>query len=376
MGRAEGRGAHGARGDRLNLDWYVDKAVQVLVFIAGISAIVFILGIFVFITKEGVGFITKSHYEVSETVFVLLEDAGMPEEELELLETLDGRAFAAAEELFEAVEKLIGKEAATPHREIFLTRSLSEPFSLKSFFTSPRWAPTSEMNPTYGAFALIAGTASVTGLAMLVSIPFSLGAAIYIGEFATGRKREFLKILVELLAAVPSVVWGFIGLSIMNPLIIELFDVPIGLNVLNAGLILGLMAAPIMTTIAEDALKAVPDRYREAAEALGATRWQVIFKVALPAAKNGLVAAVLLGVGRGFGETMAVLMATGHSINIPGSVFDSVRALTATIAAELGETAVGSDHYQALFTLGIFLFVVTFIINLTADLVVRGVRRG
>jgi phosphate transport system permease protein len=211
---------------------------------------------------------------------------------------------------------------------------------------------------------------------MLVAIPFSLGTAIFIAEFASGKTREFLKITVELLAAIPSVVWGFIGLAIMNPLIITTFDVPVGLNVLNAGIILGLMAAPIMTSIAEDALKAVPDRYREAAEAMGATRWQVIYKVVLPAAKNGLLGAVLLGVGRGFGETMAVLMATGHSINIPTSVFDSVRALTATIAAELGETAAGSPHYQALFTIGIFLFVVTFIINLTADLVVRGVRKG
>jgi phosphate transport system permease protein len=131
-----------------------------------------------------------------------------------------------------------------------------------------------------------------------------------------------------------------------------------------------------MTTIAEDALKAVPDRYREAAEAMGATRWQVTFKVVLPAAKNGLTAAVLLGVGRGFGETMAVLMASGHAINVPTSPFDSVRALTATIATELGETANGSDHYQALFTLGILLFIVTFLINLTADVVLRGIKKG
>jgi phosphate transport system permease protein len=162
----------------------------------------------------------------------------------------------------------------------------------------------------------------------------------------------------------------------MNPLIIETFDVPVGLNVLNAGIILGLMAAPIMASIAEDALKAVPDTYREAAEAMGATRWQVITRVVLPAARNGLLGAVLLGVGRGFGETMAVLMATGHSVNIPHSVFDSVRALTATIAAELGETAVGSEHYGALFTIGIFLFLITFVINLTADLIVKGIKKG
>ena len=295
--------------DRLNRDWYVDKAVQLLVFIGGISAIVFIIGIFVFITKEGFGF-------------------------------------------------------------------LAHAFDWREFFFSPNWRPTSSTRETYGILALIAGTASVTGLAMLIAIPFSLGAAIFIAEFASGKTREFLKVTVELLAAIPSVVWGFIGLAIMNPLIIQTFHVPVGLNVLNAGVILGLMAAPIMTSIAEDALKAVPDRYREAAEAMGATRWQVIFKVVLPAAKNGLLGAVLLGVGRGFGETMAVLMATGHSINIPTSVFDSVRALTATIAAELGETAAGSTHYQALFTIGIFLFVVTFVINLVADLVVRGVRKG
>ena len=295
--------------DRRNADWYIDKLVQTLVFIGGISAIIFVIAIFAFVTKEGFGFILDR-------------------------------------------------------------------FDFQEFFTSPYWYPSDEDAPEYGILALIAGTASVTGLAMLVAIPFSLGTAVFIAEFASGKTREGLKVLVELLAAIPSVVWGFIGLSIMNPIIIDVFDVPVGLNVLNAGIILGLMAAPIMTSIAEDALKAVPDRYREAAEAMGATRWQVIYKTVLPAAKNGLLGAVLLGVGRGFGETMAVLMATGHSVNIPGSVFDSVRALTATIAAELGETAVGSDHYQVLFTIGIFLFLITFVINLTADLIVRGIRKG
>ena len=294
--------------DQLSRDWWIDRVMAVVMWVGGISAIVAIVGIFVFITKEGAGF------------------------------------FGVG-------------------------------FDIKEFLASPLWRPTSEENPTYGTLALIAGTASVTGFAVLTAIPFSFGAAIYISEFAPPKTKEWLKILVELLAAIPSVVWGFIGLTIMNPLIIEIFEVPVGLNVLNAGIILGLMSAPIMCTIAEDALKAVPDKYREGAEALGATRWQVIFRVILPAGKNGLMAAALLGVGRGFGETMAVLMASGHSINMPDSPFDSVRALTATIAAELGETANGSEHYQALFTLGILLFVVTFFINLTADVVVRGIRR-
>ncbi|MBF0161197.1 MAG: phosphate ABC transporter permease subunit PstC [Magnetococcales bacterium] len=295
-------------GDVLDANWYIDKIFQGLMFVCGISAILFVLGIFAFVFAEGAGFILK---------------------------TIDWQQF-----LF-----------------------------------SPRWAPTSGYNPTYGILALVAGTASITLLAMAVSVPLSLGAAIYIAEFAKGRTRELLKVLIELLAAIPSVVWGFIGLAIMNPWIIKTFDVPIGLNILNCGIILGLMAAPIITSIAEDALKAVPDTYREAAAALGANRWQTTIRVVLPAAKNGLLAAVLLGVGRGFGETMAVLMASGHSINIPESIFDSVRALTATIAAELGETAVGSDHYQALFTIGIFLFTITFIINMTADWIVRGSKK-
>jgi phosphate transport system permease protein len=187
--------------------------------------------------------------------------------------------------------------------------------------------------------------------------------------------KETLKIIIELLAAIPSVVWGFIGLSVMNPLIQDIFHVPVGLNVLNGAILLALMSVPIMVSIGEDSLKAVPDSYREAALALGATRWQLIYRVLIPAAKNGLLAAVLLGVGRAVGETMAVLMATGHAVNIPKSVFDPVRTLTATIAAELGEASAGSDHYQVLFIIGILLFSITFVVNLSADLIVKGIRR-
>jgi phosphate transport system permease protein len=154
----------------------------------------------------------------------------------------------------------------------------------------------------------------------------------------------------------------------------HLFGVPIGLTVLNGGVVVALMSLPIIVSIGEDALKAVPDSYREAALALGVTRWQMVYRVLVPAAKNGLLAAVLLGVGRAVGETMAVLMATGHAVKVPTSVMDSVRTLTATIAAELGEAPVHSDHYQVLFIIGILLFSITFVVNLTADLIVRGVR--
>jgi phosphate transport system permease protein len=243
------------------------------------------------------------------------------------------------------------------------------------FFGSPAWYPESGGTPRYGALALIIGTVSVTVLAMAIAVPLGIGAAIYISEFSKGRVKEVLKVVVELLAAIPSVVWGFIGLVVLNPLIIKTFHAPVGLNILNGAILLALMSVPIMVSIGEDALKSVPDSFREAAEAMGATRWQVTWRVLLPAAKNGLLAAVLLGVGRGIGETMAVLMATGHSVNIPHGPLDSVRTMTATIAAELGETARGSDHYRVLFVLGTLLFLITFIVNLTADLVIRGVRR-
>jgi phosphate transport system permease protein len=247
-------------------------------------------------------------------------------------------------------------------------------FNFREFFFSQEWYPSSQSHVRYGALALIAGTASVTVLAMALAVPFGIGAAIFIAEFCGPRAKESLKITIELLAAIPSVVWGFIGLTVMNRVIITLFHTPIGLNVLNGGLILALMSVPIIVSIGEDALKAVPDSYREAALALGVTRWQLIYRVLVPAARNGLLAAVLLGVGRAVGETMAVLMATGHAVHIPTSLMDSVRTLTATIAAELGEAPVHSDHYQVLFVIGILLFTITFVVNLSADLIVRGTR--
>ncbi len=247
--------------------------------------------------------------------------------------------------------------------------------NLREFFTSSAWYPDSIANKRYGALALILGTVSVTTLAMIIAVPLGIGAAVYVSEFSKGKQKEILKVVVELLAAIPSVVWGFIGLMVVNPLIIKLFNPPVGLNMLNGAILLALMSVPIMVSIGEDALRAVPDSFREAAEAMGATRWQVTWRVLLPAARNGMLAAVLLGIGRAIGETMAVLMATGHAVNIPTSPLDSVRTMTATIAAELGETARGSEHYQVLFVLGTLLFVITFVVNLSADLVIRGVKR-
>ena len=294
---------------RRGVEILAERAIEVLIRLCGVSAVLFVFGIFFFVFREG-------------------------------------------------------------------SQLLFHGFNFREFFFSQEWYPTSQSHVRYGALALIAGTASVTLLAMALAVPFGIGAAVFLSEFCGPRSKETLKITVELLAAIPSVVWGFVGLTVMNKLIIEVFHTPIGLNVLNGGIILALMSVPIIVSIGEDALKAVPDTYREAALALGVTRWQLIYRVLVPAARNGLLAAVLLGVGRAVGETMAVLMATGHAVKIPTSLLDSVRTLTATIAAELGEAAVHSDHYQVLFIIGILLFSITFVINLAADLIVRGVRRG
>lgn len=244
---------------------------------------------------------------------------------------------------------------------------------LGEFFTTTDWSPTANQ-PQYGILGLLAGTLSVTLFAMALAVPFGLGAAVYVSEFAPKRLKETLKIVIELLAAIPSIVWGFIAVMVLNPLIIAITGAPIGLNVLNAGIVLALMSVPVIVSVSEDSLRAVPDSYREAAQALGASRWEVVYRVLFPAAKSGLLAAVLLGVGRAIGETMAVLMATGHANQIPHSVLDQVQTLTATIAAELGETVQGEEHYRVLFVIGMVLFVLVFAVNLTADLVVKGIR--
>lgn len=246
-------------------------------------------------------------------------------------------------------------------------------------FTSTRWipAPANGNAAHYGALALIVGTLATTLLGMAVAVPMGLGAAVYVSEFSSVRTREALKVVIELLAAVPSIVWGFIGLMVVGPFVSEVTGAPLGTNLLTGGIILGLMSVPVIVSIAEDALRAVPDSYREAGIALGASPWELVHRVLFPAAKNGLLAACLLGLGRAVGETMAVLLATGHANQIPASVVDPVRTLTATIAAELGEAPKGSDHYRALFVLGVLLLVLTVLINVVADRIVRGgVRAG
>lgn len=252
-----------------------------------------------------------------------------------------------------------------------------------AFFFSNDWIPNpAEGNqPKYGAASMIYGTFAVTIFSMIIAVPLGLGAAIYISEFAKGKSKEALKVLIELLAAIPSIVWGFIGLMILGPLLQKVTGASVGVNLLNASIIVALMALPLIVSISEDALRAVPDSFREAGLALGASRWEIVYKVLFPAAKSGLLAGCMLGVGRAVGETMAVLMASGNADKIPDNFFNpalllmEVKTLTATIASELGDTAYGDDHYRMLFVIGILLLFISVVINVVSDLVVKGVKK-
>lgn len=246
--------------------------------------------------------------------------------------------------------------------------------SLRHFLLGKSWYPISDP-PDFGILPLILGSLLVTLGAALLSIPLGVAAAIYIAEVAPKSIREVLKSGIELLAAIPSVVLGFIGMVTIVPWIKTTFHIPTGLTAISGSIILAFMAMPTIVSIAEDALHSVPKIYKEGAYALGATSWQTIYRVVLPAASSGIAAAIMLGIGRVIGETMAVMMVTGNSASIPRGFLYPVRTLTATVAAEMGETVQGSDHYFALFGIGAVLFLITFIINVTADMFLHRKRK-
>ena len=243
-----------------------------------------------------------------------------------------------------------------------------------NFLFGKNWYPISEP-AEFGILPLVLGTILVTFGAAAISIPFGIASAVYISEVAPPRAKEILKSGIELLAAIPSVVLGFIGMITVVPWIKSTFHTPTGLTAFSGSVILAFMAMPTIVSIAEDALHSVPKNYKEGAYALGATKWQTTYRVVLPAASSGILAAVMLGIGRVVGETMAVMMVTGNAASMPRGFLSPVRTLTATIAAEMGETVQGSDHYFALFAIGVVLFLITFVINMTADMVIHRKRR-
>lgn len=260
---------------------------------------------------------------------------------------------------------------------VFLLRegiSVFKTISLGSFLGGRFWYPISSP-ARLGILPLILGSLLVTAGAILIAVPLGIAAAFYIAEVAPRRLRTVLKSCVEVLSAIPSVVLGFLGITVLVPFLKSVLNLPTGLTAFSGSIMLAFMALPTIITISEDAINAVPREYKDGALALGATHWQTLYRVVIHGALPGIIAAAMLGIGRVFGETMAVMMVTGNAAVIPHSLFEPVRTLTATIAAEMGEAAKGTPHYFALFAVGIVLFIISFAINLTADILLNRNRK-
>lgn len=240
---------------------------------------------------------------------------------------------------------------------------------------SSRWYPIEDY---FGILPLIGGSIIITLGATLIAVPFGIGSAVYLSEIAPHWVRELLKPLVEILGGLPSVVLGFLGMLVLSPFLRKLLDLPTGLTAFTGAILLGGIAIPTVMSVAEDALDAVPRSYRDASLAMGATEWQTIWRVTVPAARSGVLTAIMLGIGRAIGETMTVMMVTGNAPILPrgiGNLFSPVRTMTATIAAEMGEVANGSVHYHVLFLIGIVLFLISLAVNITASTVIFRQRK-
>ena len=260
---------------------------------------------------------------------------------------------------------------------LFLLRdslSLFGQHSLGRFLFGKNWLPISEP-PKFGIIPLLLGSIYVTVGAIVICVPLGVASAMFIAEVAPKSLKHIFKSLIEILASIPSVVLGFIGIIWLGPFLRNNLGLATGMCGLTGSLLLAFMALPTIISISEDALVGVPRAYREAAFGLGATRWQTLWRIILPAASSGIVAAVMLGIGRVIGETMVVMMVTGNAPVVPRSILQPLRTLTATIAGEMGETVGGSEHYFALFAVGLVLFVITFTINLVADIFLRRARK-
>lgn len=245
--------------------------------------------------------------------------------------------------------------------------------SILKFLSGKSWYPTYDP-PEFGILPLILASVWVSVGAMLVCIPLGVGSALYLNEIASYRQKVILKPMIEVLASVPSIVYGFFGMAILAPFLQQYLHLSIGLCAFTASVTLGIMATPTVCSIAEDALSYVPNSFREASFAVGADRWQTLTRIVIPAAGSGISTAIILGMSRAIGETMTVLMVAGGAAVIPHSLFEPVRPMTAAIAAEMGEAPMGGDHYHALFAIALVLFVITFVFNIIAELVSRKFR--
>ncbi|MCI4666541.1 MAG: phosphate ABC transporter permease subunit PstC [Bacteroidia bacterium] len=252
-------------------------------------------------------------------------------------------------------------------------RTFAEINPLEFLFGST-WNPSAYEKASYGIGSMLVSTLMVTLGAMIIAVPLGIGSAAYLSEIAPARVREILKPILEMLAGIPSVVIGFLGIVLLGPAIASTFGLNNGLNALNGSILLAVMALPTIVSVAEDAIRAVPNSFKEASYALGANRWITLTRVTLPASFSGIIAAMVLGMGRAIGETMTVLMVTGNNLSMPNSYFDSIRTLTATIAIELGEVAYGTTHYFSLFAVGAVLFTISLLVNIVAEWVASKFR--
>jgi len=386
-----------------------ERLTEGTLFLCGNITGIAILLIVLFLFREGIGFFGRNSVEegyvlalnrknpvntltskeikdIFDAKITNWEEVDGLDREIVLFRLNDITDYVTEEELgeeFEHIPECIAKIIHEhPNMIAFFPKAyLTENFSEKvlqvdrigwlEFFGGDEWMPTATPSAQFGILSLILGTLWVSFGAILIALPLGIGVAIYLAEVAKKRFRDFLKPVIELLAGIPSVVYGFFGLVVLVPFVQKTFNLPIGETGLSGSIILAIMALPTIITIAEDAMRTTPLAMKEASLALGATRWQTVYRVVLPYSSSGIMAAAILGIGRAIGETMAVLMVTGNAAIIPHSLLEPLRTIPATIAAELGEAPKHSTHYQALFLLGVILFIITLIINMSVEFVKR-----
>jgi len=386
---------------------FIEKLVEGALLISGSITSITILLIVIFLFKEASGLFNSpvveegyvlalnktnpvkdlSSYQIKQIFDAQItnwDEVGGKEEAIEVVRLSDLTKYYSEAELGANFENIPAKAseltAKHPGIILFLPKEYiqkkfdgvllaHETMKPGDFFGGKEWYPTASPSPQYGLLPLLLGTLWVSFGAILLSLPFGIAVAVYLAEIASMRVRNFLKPVIELLAGIPSVVYGFFGLVVIVPFLQKLFQLPVGETALAGSVVLAIMALPTIITVAEDAMRNVPRAMKEASLALGATQWQTIYRVVIPYAKSGITSAAVLGIGRAIGETMAVLMVTGNAAVIPHSFLEPVRTIPATIAAELGEASAGGGHYQALFALGCILFIITMIISISVEFI-------
>ncbi len=392
---------------RFSIKKFKERLIEGVLFVSGTVTSLTVLLIIVFLFREGIGVFGSSSIEEGYTIAVNnsnsvkklsgqeikdiydqkitnWSEVGGKKDSIILFRMDDISLYYTDEEIgpnFEylpqRISELVGK---TPGIIAFFSEKyktkkfqgrelIFEKITVSSFLSGKEWFPTAHPAAQFGILPLLLGTLWVSLGAILIALPLGLATAIYMAEVANDKTRRILKPLIELLAGIPSVVYGFFGLIIIVPLIQKLFNLPVGETGLAGSIILGIMALPTIITISEDAIRTTPRAMKEASLALGASKWQTIYKVVIPFSISGITAAAILGIGRAIGETMAVLMVTGNAAVIPHTILEPVRTIPATIAAELGEASQGGLHYKALFALACILFIVTLLINISVEFI-------